>query len=82
MTLDRGGECFFFSFLFSFLPRAPAFPCVSMDGADDVSMDGSGGLGEEEETLVEFRAGLMRVVGAQLESDPRRGLVRLQRVRD
>ena len=48
-------------------------------GSDDASMDGS--QEGPEETLVEFRAGLMRVQGSQLEADPRRGLVRLQQVR-
>ena len=81
-VVDRGPaqSCFFFYLSPPPLPLTPFH--LPMDvGADDVSMDGSGGLGEEE-TLVEFRAGLMRVAGAQLESDPRRGLVRLQRVRE
>lgn len=51
--------------------------------ASDLAMlsDGEDG-GLPEQTLVEFRAGLMRVAGAQLEPDPRRGLVRLHRVRE
>ena len=46
---------------------------------DEISMlsDGEDSL---DQTLIEFRAGLMRVAGAQLEPDPRRGLVRLHRV--
>ena len=57
-----------------------------MDEIDDMS-DGSGDMsvGEEEplaeETLTEFRAGLMHQRSNQLQADPRRGLVRLRRVR-